>query len=332
MEQTHLVSVIVPAYNAEQTVEKCIESLLRQSWRNIEVLAVDDGSTDRTAEIVRRLGERDGRVLLLQQKNGGTSAARNLGLSRATGEYLLFVDADDYVDSDYIERLVQRAVSTGADLVLCGLTCVDPDGRVLKRIVPDYYERGRHEEWTFRISAACSHLYRRELWERYHVRFTTGERGEDMPIALFFSAVCQKIEVLPCAGYRYVQHQDSAMGNFRGLKTWKLPLSSLEYAIVKANEVGIADDRECFELFIMRILCTCFFDLARGADREKLRELAGYCVRIVETYCPDYRRNRKMNLISCLDLPVQQKLAVSLLRFLIRTRAIYPAADILHVL
>ena len=258
--QRGLVTIIVPAFNSEKYIEKCLNSILRQTYQNLEVIVVDDGSTDGTAGIIRGIAGRDHRIRLLCEENRGTSAARNYGLEEATGEYLTFVDSDDYIARDYVERLQKRCESTEADMVICGLCYVGENGRILKRIVPDYYQRGVHEEWTFRISAACSHFYRRQIWEKYHVRFAVGERGEDMPVALFFSAMCRKIEVLPFAGYAYVQHADSAMGKFRGLKTWNLPLRSLEESIKKAEKIGIVNDREFFELFVMRILGTCFFE------------------------------------------------------------------------
>lgn len=326
------VTVIVPAYNSEKTIAKCLRSILNQSYRDLEVIVVDDGSIDSTSDLVRRMADKDSRIHLFYQENAGTSAARNLGIDQASGEYLTFVDSDDYIARDYIERLQKRCESTGADMVICGLCFVGEDGNIQKKLVPDYYERGTHEEWTFRISAVCSHFYRREIWEEYGVRFSVGERGEDMPVALFFSAVCRKIAVLPYAGYAYVQHKSSAMSGFRGLRKWNLPTRSLEEMIRKAEETGIRNDRKWFELFIMRILCTCFFDLARGADRKKLRELADYIVRIVDTYLPDYRENEKLALFSDVDSPFSQQAAVSLLRFLVRTRLIYLAADLLAII
>ena len=326
-----LVSVIIPAFNSDKYITRCLNSILRQTYRKLEVIVVDDGSTDQTAEIVSHFLERDSRVHLLHQENKGTSAARNCGLDKATGEYLTFIDADDYVAKDYIKRLQKCCEDADAEMVICGLCLVNLDGKVLKKIVPDYYKRGVHEEWTFRISAVCSHFYRRHIWEDFGIRFAIGERGEDMTIALFFSAVCKKIEVLPYAGYAYVQHNASTTKQFRGLRTWNLPLRSLEESIVKAEEVGVVNDRQFFELFVMRILCTCFFDLARGADREKIQNLAVYIVRIVEKYLPDYCSNKKMNLFSGIDVPISQKAAVSLMRILVQTRLIYPMAGFLSI-
>ena len=168
--QRGLVTIIVPAFNSEKYIEKCLNSILRQTYQNLEVIVVDDGSTDGTAGIIRGIAGRDHRIRLLCEENRGTSAARNYGLEEATGEYLTFVDSDDYIARDYVERLQKRCESTEADMVICGLCYVGENGRILKRIVPDYYQRGVHEEWTFRISAACSHFYRRQIWEKYQSR------------------------------------------------------------------------------------------------------------------------------------------------------------------
>ena len=123
-------------------IEKCLNSILRQTYQNLEVIVVDDGSTDGTAGIIRGIAGRDHRIRLLCEENRGTSAARNYGLEEATGEYLTFVDSDDYIARDYVERLQKRCESTEADMVICGLCYVGENGRILKRIVPDYYQRG----------------------------------------------------------------------------------------------------------------------------------------------------------------------------------------------
>lgn len=327
-----LVSIIVPAYNVEKYIRKCLSSICRQTYRNLEIIVVDDGSTDSTGEMLDYFSRKDKRIRVFHQDNAGTSAARNNGLDQARGEYLVFVDSDDYIAEDYIERLLKRCQSTGADMVICGLCFVDSTGKILKKVVPDYYQRGTHEEWTFRISAVAAHFYRRQIWEENHVRFSVGERGEDMPVALFFSATCKKIAILPYAGYAYVQHSASAMGKFRGLRQWNLPLRSLEDYIQRAEEKGIVGSRDYFELFIMRIFSTCFLDLARGADRKKLRELADYIIRVTNAYLPDYRDNKLMAIGAEYDAPTVQKAAVVFMCFLIRTRQIYLAADLLSLL
>lgn len=324
------VSVIIPVYNNEKFVGTCIHSVLDQTFRDLELLVIDDGSTDQSGEILENLAAQDPRIRLIRQPNAGVSAARNRGLDAARGTFVTFVDGDDYIGNDYIEKLYTFAVKNNTDMVVCGADFVDEDGRVLRTIVPGPYRRFKNEEWTFRISAVWSHFYRRELWEKYEVRFLPGERGEDMPISLFFSAVCDKIATIPGTGYYYVQHENSAVHNFKGLKNYSLPYKGLETMIQKIRRTGVANSPGFYELFVLRILSTCFFELAPGASKEKMREVCDYIVRILTTYFPRYYRNKKARLTSGLDIPFSQKAAVKLLILLVRTRLIYPASRLLR--
>ncbi len=323
------VSVIIPVYNNEKFIETCIGSVQAQSFGDLEILVIDDGSTDRSGRILERIAAADSRIRLIRQENAGTAAARNTGLALARGRYLTFVDGDDYISRDYIERLLFCAEETKAEMVICGITYVDEQGKLLRTLIPGEYERFRKEEWTFRISAVCSHFYSRKLWERYDVRFHPGERGEDMPISLFFSAVCAKISTLPMAGYYYVQHASSATHNFRGLNSYRLPYQALEKTIKKIQETGIANSPAFHELFVLRILSTCFFDLGRGASKDKMKELCDYIVRILETFFPQYYKNRLAGLLSPVEVPFLQKAAVRLLVILVRTGLIYPVSRLL---
>lgn len=324
-----LVSVIVPVYNNEAYVEKCIRSIMEQSYQNLEILVINDGSKDHSFEILTKLVEEDTRIKLFDQENAGVAAARNRGLEHATGEYVTFIDGDDYVGRNYISNLCEKAESQALEMVICGLKFVDEKECILRTVIPGKYRRFEHEEWTFRISAVCSHFYRRELWEKHQIRFFSGERGEDMPISLFFSAVCDKIGILQEAEYYYVQHSSSAMHNFKGLKNYSLPYRALEESLQKIKETGIVNSLEFYELFVLRILSTCFFDLARGCNRDKMKELCAYIIRILEEYFPDYYKNPITAFSAEIDVPITQKAAVKLLILLVRTRLIYPVSRLM---
>ncbi len=322
------VSVIVPVYNNEAYVEKCLRSVMQQTYANLEIIVINDGSTDKSGEIIRQLSVEDSRIILLNQENCGVSAARNRGLDAVTGEYLTFIDGDDYVSPDYIENLYESMQAQQVDMLICGFSFVGEDNKILRTIIPGEYERYRREEWTFRISAVCAHFYRTEIWKKYNVRFFIGERGEDMPISLFFSAICDKIGVLQKAGYYYVQHKSSAMHNFKGLKKYRLPYCALEQTINKIEMIGVANSPEFYELFVLRILCTCLFNLANKASRKDVKELCDYIMRILNIYFPLYYRNRYTRLISNIDVPFVQKVAVKFLIILVKTKLIYPVSRV----
>lgn len=323
------VSVIIPMYNNEKFAEKCIRSVMEQSFRDLEILVINDGSTDGSGEILERLAEEDARIRLMVQENAGVSAARNRGLDAAEGTYVVFVDGDDYLGKDYIKNLYEFAAAHNTDLLICGLTYVDQEGTVIRRLIPGEYRRFEKEEWTFRISGVWSHFYKRALWETYGIRFGIGERGEDMPISLFFSTVCDKIATISEAGYFYVQHQASAVHNFRGLKNYSLPYRALEEMIQKIRLAGVVNSPEFYELFVLRILATCLFELAPGASADKMHELCIYIIRILETYFPNYYKNKKARLTADTEIPFVQKAAVKVLILLVRTRLIYPVTKLM---
>ena len=115
-----MISIIVPVYNCERFLDRCVESLVAQTCSEIEILLVNDGSKDGSLAVCRKWEARDKRVIVIDRPNGGVSAARNAGLDRARGDYIAFVDADDYVESTMYEKLVGVARERGADLVFCG--------------------------------------------------------------------------------------------------------------------------------------------------------------------------------------------------------------------
>lgn len=142
-----LVSIIVPMYNSEQTISRCIESVLAQSYEKLELILIDDGSTDRTEDVCRLYADRDPRISILSQKNSGPSAARNKGLVSMEGDYLLFLDADDYVSTQLIEVCINSLDDCLYDLIIFNfyLEQISDDGTLVKRskknIGPRFYNK-----------------------------------------------------------------------------------------------------------------------------------------------------------------------------------------------
>lgn len=129
-----LISVIVPVYNIIPYLPRCVESLRTQTYENLEILLIDDGSTDETPALCDRLATEDERIRVFHKKNGGPSSARNFGLQQAGGEYVGFVDSDDYVDADMYERLYGAIEKTGMPVAQVGRDEIDKDGNILPNI------------------------------------------------------------------------------------------------------------------------------------------------------------------------------------------------------
>ena len=114
-----MVSVIIPVYNAEKYLRRCLDSVVNQTYKDIEIIVVDDGSTDGSAVICDEYAARDNRFIVIHQKNGGVSVARQTGLEAVKGDYICFVDADDCIDSKMIDELFQEADTTNSDMIIC---------------------------------------------------------------------------------------------------------------------------------------------------------------------------------------------------------------------
>lgn len=124
------ISIIVPIYNVEKYLSRCIDSIVQQSYQDLELILVDDGSPDGCGVICDRYAEKDPRINVIHQKNAGVSAARNAGLSCATGQWIGFVDPDDYIAMDMYQEMIDAMETTDAELVVCGYDYVDEDGKI----------------------------------------------------------------------------------------------------------------------------------------------------------------------------------------------------------
>ena len=120
-----LVSVIVPVYNVEKYLKKCVTSIMENSFKNLEINLVDDGSTDNSGQLCDELAIMDIRIKVIHKKNGGLSSARNAGLDIARGDYISFVDSDDYIDKNMLGKMLDKAIEYNADIVQCGISRVN---------------------------------------------------------------------------------------------------------------------------------------------------------------------------------------------------------------
>lgn len=207
MNETPLITVIVPVYNILDCLPRCIHSITAQTYGNLEILLVDDGSTDGTGELCDRLGGEDGRIRVFHKENGGSSSARNLGLDNASGEYIGFVDSDDYIEPDMYEKLLRAVMDYDVPAAQIGRDEIDEQGRRLPNICeppkdPEIWEsRDFLRELLLHRGdcSFCTKLIRRELFRTE--RFPEQKLNEDFNLLVRILPAMGRLVSLPGQGY-----------------------------------------------------------------------------------------------------------------------------------
>ena len=210
-----LISVILPVYNGAQTLEGMVRSVMGQTWKALELILVDDGSEDGTAEICRRLAAEDDRIRVFCREHRGVSAARNFGLSRATGVYIAFVDADDLLPPEYLQMLQDAA--TGADAAVCDVAAMDGQHQTGRWACPEGM-LSRREALRILLerrqisTGPCGKLFRRELLR--DLEFPPMRAYEDILFVAKAFGRAERISVTNRTEYRYLSNPAGTMASF----------------------------------------------------------------------------------------------------------------------
>ena len=259
-----LVSVIVPVYRAEKWINQCVDSLLGQSYRNIEVILVDDGSPDRSGAICDEYAARDSRVKVIHQPNGGVSVARQTGMDNATGEYTIHADPDDWVEPAMIEELVAKAIEEDADMVICDFMAETGFGREYHSM--DLPLRPTADDLLRRLllqqlhGSCCNKLVRRACSNG--VNFpddVTLLEDELFNIRVLRSGKVKRVAYLPKAFYHYRMNNASSIIHVKNDRNIRSQFRVLEYLLeMFSNDRSLDDsfaDRKVhilYDLFISK--------------------------------------------------------------------------------
>ena len=275
-----MISVIMPAYNVEKYIANSVESVLAQTYKEFELLIVDDGATDATGKISDDLAKKDGRIVVIHQKNGGAAAARNTGLDAAKGEFVAFLDADDLWDKTFLEKTYAKIVDCNGGFVYANTEERFVDGRTnfIGSLQPreekfdGFLHRTGEYRQPFHTSAV---LIRRSLIEKFHIRFPVGIRfSEDT--AFYLQVLCvTKTACVPETLFYYCRRDDSANGRPWNPREWESTVVIFERiaAFVERNyPEGMAAFRKMRNYRTYRFILDC-------AKRGFLSEAKEYAVR-----------------------------------------------------
>lgn len=258
-----LISVIIPVYKVEKYLEKCIESIIKQTYTNLQIILVDDGSPDNCGKICDEYAKKDSRIEVIHKINGGLSDARNVGINRANGRYIGFVDSDDYIKEDMYEKLINLIKEYNADVSICNLYDVF-DGKKYVR----NKDNGIHEYSRIDIlkeilldkniqSYAWNKLYKKELFDE--IKYPIGKKYEDIGTTFYLFEKCNKIVVTSEPEYYYLKRADSLVNNVT--ESTILDYTEIiiqRYIYIKQN---IKELRKYNNYYLAKILITAHNDM-----------------------------------------------------------------------
>ncbi len=218
------ISVVVPVYNVEKYLETCLNSIINQSYKNLEIIVVNDGSTDNSLEICKKYQKLDNRIILIDQKNKGLSAARNVGILKATGDYIHFIDSDDFITLNYYEKMLEALSDTDADIVVGGFyyekykeSSIKYDSVYCYTGMEDKFIKSQLYFKRF----VWRYLIKRSLLKDNNILFTEGRYFEDWDFTIHVTILANKIITAPGTEYFYRKNQDGIMLSRDSLKSKK---------------------------------------------------------------------------------------------------------------
>ena len=278
------VSVIVPCYNCEKTIERCIDSIKNQSFKDFEALLIDDGSTDKTSLIINRLIEDDERFRYYYKENGGLSDARNYGLDRFKGQYVSFVDSDDYIEKDYIQTLYQTIKENKTKVSICSYKIISKNNEKEVDISKDKVELNIHP------SAWCK-MFHNSFFTQEKLRFPYGKWYEDLClISKIIFTIGEDYSIVNKPLYNYVQYEDSIMhtSDNRIFDVYDVLNDIISYC--KQKRIYNQVEKKIEFMWIYHVLCGTIF--RASTHKEFSKEMIKKIINKVTNIYPKWRENK----------------------------------------
>lgn len=253
-----LLSVLVPVYNVAPWLPRCLESICAQTYGNLEILCVNDGSTDNSADILEQYAAKDSRIKVFHQQNGGLSAARNTGLEHATGEWIAGVDSDDYIEPDTFEKAIS-CIDETVDMVAFGVRCVwengDNPARVFQQFDTNAVVPMTEEQAAAMHVCFWNKLWRRSVIEMHQIRFPRGLVHEDDAFFYQFIPYMRQVALCSTMGYNYLQRLGSIVRSGQSLletsRRYTLVMRFVHAQYMKRGLVPA--ESPWFRLFVSRV-------------------------------------------------------------------------------
>lgn len=284
------VSIIVPAYNVDKYIEKCLNTLVNQTLKEIEIIVVNDGSTDRTKQEIQKFVEKyPEKIIYLEKENGGLSDARNYGMPYAKGEYIGCIDSDDYIEENMYEEMYKKAKEENSDMVECDFIWEYPDKQ---RIDVGKIYNNKKEAMIYARVVAWNKIIRREIIEKQQIQYPKGLRYEDVEFFYKILPSLEKISFAKKPFIHYIQRENSIANtqNERVKEIFDIWNNVLEY--YKNNNIYDEYKEELEYTYTRILLCSSLLRIVKVNDKEKRKELEKRTWEELNQKFPNWRKNK----------------------------------------
>ena len=299
-----LISIIVPVYNVEQYLEKCVDSIINQTYKNLEIILVDDGATDSSSKLCDKLAKIDNRIKVYHKENGGLSDARNYGVERATGDYIGFVDSDDYIDSEMYEELYEAIKKENVDVVECNLKIIYPD-RVELFTEQKYYNVYTKQEYLEEylkiekiFGSACVRLIKSDIAKK--LKFPVGKLYEDTYYAYDLIEKVDRYVIMNNPYYNYLMRENSITNTKFNPRIFDLiEIVEKFRKTTYENYPGLKEAADCRKMYAYFSVLNSILLEENYRDNEYYSEILSYFKRNYISLLKNkyINRNRKLSVI-----------------------------------
>lgn len=284
------VSVIVPVYNVEKYIEKCLNSLVNQTLKNIEIIIVNDGTKDNSEEIIKKIMEKyPQKIVYLKKENGGLSDARNYGIPYAKGEYIAFLDSDDYVEKDIYKEMYELAKKENSDMVECDFLWEYPDKT--REDIGQVYNGKKEMLEKVRV-VAWNKLIRRSILEKTQIQFPKELRYEDVEFTYKLIPYLNKVSFIKKPYIHYIQRENS-ISNSQNERTKEI-FTVLDNVIDYYKENDFYDEYkdELEYVYARYLLCSSLLRMVKIQDKETRKNMHKITWENLNTKFPNWKNNK----------------------------------------
>lgn len=302
------ISVIIPIFNGEKRIKKCMDSIVNQTYTNLEMILINDGSTDKVDSIIQtNIHEYQQKidVKYICQQNQGVATTRNLGIAMASGEYTTFVDQDDYLPENYFECYMRHAEDDNYDIVVGGYKRISDEGKV-SRVVSL-----KEGEWSkFIVTAPWAHLYKTEFLRMHQIEFLSTGLGEDIYFNVLAYSYTDRIKVIPDSNYMWVDNpksvSNSKQNTIRKDRSPLLLMNQLMKNMPEDNKIS----KEILEFFFARYVVWYFLFTVRGSNVEDIMQMYDLTEEWMMKYFPNHMKNKNISLFRPEKEPISIRICV----------------------